>query len=249
MEPDKIQEDQFEYPYHYIPDWRQDRFSQTHHFAWGFRYLGGMRIVFDQLKRRSFTSLIDVGCGDGRFLREMAVCYPGVALLGVDRSERAIRLAQAMNPALEYCVWDVSREALPRRFEIAVLMEVLEHVPPERIERFLESVTAALAEEGTLILTVPHSNLPVSGKHYQHFASAQLRELLAHRFRDLEFIPFDPKSKLIGLLHRLLGGGGQHFVVTDATLLKLFFRLYVRKYLYARDESACTRIAVVAERM
>ena len=64
-----------------------------------------MRAVLAQLADVQFDSLVDIWCGDGRFLREVSQVYLGKSLLGVDYSHRAISLAQAMNPALEYdCV-------------------------------------------------------------------------------------------------------------------------------------------------
>ncbi len=49
---------------------REGRFSQLRHWSWGYRYLGRLQVVFDLLDGLEFDSLLDVGCGDGRFLRE-----------------------------------------------------------------------------------------------------------------------------------------------------------------------------------
>ena len=94
LEPQQeIQEAEYGYPYHHIPQWTNGFFSQTHHWSWGFRYLGGMQVVMDLLEQEEFGSLVDIGCGDGRFLCEIARQYPNKHIAGVDYSERAIRLA------------------------------------------------------------------------------------------------------------------------------------------------------------
>jgi ubiquinone/menaquinone biosynthesis C-methylase UbiE len=59
-----------------------------------------LQVVFDILDREGFDSLLDVGCGDGRFLRETDQRYGNKKILGIDYSETAISLAKRMNPHL-----------------------------------------------------------------------------------------------------------------------------------------------------
>jgi SAM-dependent methyltransferase len=252
----QIQEGEYRYPYHYIPQWDGQRFSQTQHWEWGYRYLGGLLVVLDQLKERSFASLIDVGCGDGRFLLELENLYDDVRMLGIDYSARAIGIANALNPSTDYRVVDVTEDQVDQTFDVAVLIEVLEHIPPPEIDRFLHGVKDTLTQEGCLILTVPHTNSPLAEKHYQHFDSDRIRDLLCPHFRSIRVIPFDPHPAKLSLLERLprslarrvLGGEGEHFVVTNSTLNRLFFELYRRYYLHDVSEDVCSRICVVAER-
>ncbi len=89
----QIQEAQYDYTYHYIPHVKNGQFSQSQYWSWGMHYLGGIQLVLEQINSYSFDSLIDVGCGDGRFLRELATEYPSVDTLGIDYSERSIAMA------------------------------------------------------------------------------------------------------------------------------------------------------------
>jgi len=244
----QAQEAEYGYPYHYIPTWKDGRFSQVLYWPWGFRYLGGMRVVFDRLDMFSFDSLIDIGCGDGRFLREAATCYPEARLLGVDYSEQAVQLARVMNPGLSYGAIDIAAESLADHFDVATLIEVLEHVPPAQIDAFLEAIADTLNDNGRLILTVPHVNSPVLEKHYQHFTSNHLHKLLVPHFRDIVFVPFDPQSKVMAILYRLIGGGGSYFILTSPRLLARFYQLYINRYLYTDDEQKCGRIAAVCQK-
>jgi len=244
----QIQEAEYEYPYHYIPTWENDRFSQTNYWSWGFRYLGGLQVVFDQLENLSFDSLIDIGCGDGRFLREVAKRYPNAKLLGVDISERAIRLAKAMNPDLNYKTINIIKESLTDRFDLATSIEVLEHILPSQVEPIIEAIANVLNDNGWLILTVPHVNKPVQDKHYQHFSSKQFRELIVPYFRNIVFIPIDVKTKVMAIMQRLIGGEGNHFVVTNHVLLSLFYRLYKNRYLYTNNEQKCMRIVAICQK-
>lgn len=243
----RLQEDQYSFPYHYIPAWDGRRFSPVRYWAWSHHYLGGFEVAFRCLDALEFRTLVDIGCGDGRFLVEARSRYPSVEMIGVDYSERAIALAQALNPSGSYKTCDIVRDGLDRRFDMATLIEVLEHIPPELVPQFLDSVAETINPGGWLLLTVPHTNKPLQAKHYQHFSSDQLLELLAPDFESVEFLPFDRRSQFLRFVQGLLGGRGRHAIVTDHRLQTAFWRLYRARYLYT-TESQCLRIAALCRR-
>lgn len=240
----RIQESQYEYPYHYIPTVEDGRFSQLQYWSWGLQYLAGIRLALELLDPVEFDSLLDIGCGDGRFLRECNDRYPGVDLKGVDYSARSIAFAKAMNPTPEFEVRDIVEDPLNDAADAATAIEVLEHIEPEDCQAFVSAIADALPTGGTLVLTVPHENKSLNEKHYQHFTSDKLRNLLEPTFTDLEIIPFDADSKLLSALLLALGGEGTHYVINSPIVTNAIYRLYSRRYLYVDDESNCRRIAV-----
>ncbi len=247
-EQTRFQEAQYSFPYHHIPSVQKAKFSPVRYWSWGFRYLGGIQLVLDQLAKMRFSSLIDIGCGDGRLLREIASHYGGKQLLGIDASARAIQLAQALNPGVRYQTINLTSERIPEKFDVATLIEVIEHILPDNLPEFMRAVAATLVENGRLILTVPHENTPVTKKHYQHFNSTKLRTLLEPHFGDIAFIPFDvpaSRSPFMWLIQRILGPKGKFFILTNARLLYLFYAAYLKRYLYAGNENRCERIAVI----
>ena len=245
----RLQEDEYGFPYHYIPTWSEESFSQVRHWSWGYRYLGGVQVVLDQIQSLSFRSLVDIGCGDGRFMMEAAGRFPDAELIGVDYSERAIGIARVMNPGLRFQTVNIIEEPLTARFDVATCIEVLEHIPPDLVDAFCRATAGSLDDGGWLVLTVPHTNKWVSAKHYQHFDSARLTSLLSPYFEDMRFIPFDPRTRYVmPVLERLMGGAGKNFLVTNSRLNSWFFDFYRKRYLYARSESQCWRIAVVCRR-
>jgi SAM-dependent methyltransferase len=244
----QIQESQYDYPYHYIP-WVEDGcFSQLQYWSWGMYYLGGIHVVLDQLEPWSFDSLINVGCGDGRFLRELAAKRPSVDTLDIDYSELSIAMARGMNPDLDYEVIDLLSEDVGRQFNVATAVEVLEHIPPDDLTTFVERIAGLLVEDGRFVLTVPHENKPVQDKHYQHFSAADLNPLLEPHFGSVGFVPFDKQSKVFTALELALGGRGNYFVVNSPPIVNTLWRFYQRRYLYANSESNCRRIAAVCHR-
>ena len=85
-------------------------------------YILGLNIVLSNLKGYQFSSLLDIGCGDGRFLREVNDNIPGIMLKGVDYSKSAINLACALNPSIDYVCLDITNESLGQRYVICTLI-------------------------------------------------------------------------------------------------------------------------------
>jgi len=249
MDPQRqIQEERYDFPYHYLPEADDRGFSQTYHWSWGYRYLGRLRVAMDLLEGAAFESLVDLGCGDGRFLREIARRHPGKRVLGLDHSEKAVSLARALNPGLTFEVREILAEPVPDLFEVATVLDVLEHVPPPRLESFLEAVAGLIHPRGRLILTVPHRNTPVTAQHYQHFDAAGLAGWLEPRFDEVRICPFDYPSLTQRLLAAAMGGSGRWFVLTHRRWAGRFYRYYLRRCLYGSGEARCRRRAAIARR-
>lgn len=245
----KVQESQYAFPYHYIPTIDENNnFSQFVSWSWGARYIGGMKAVLAQLRDVEFSSLIDIGCGDGRFLREVSNIYslPERSLLGVDYSDRAIALAKAMNPGLEYDCVNIIDSPVERTFDVATMVEVLEHIPPPEVEEFLNSVAKNLRKDGLLVLTVPHKNKRLQDKHYQHFTSQTLKKILENRFDIMKIVPFDYTPRIINLLTRLLGYTGKNYIITNQRINNYFYNKVLQGCLTEQSESRCGRLLAVA---
>lgn len=247
-EEKQIQEQQYQYPYHYLPRVENGKFTQVRYWSWGMHYLGGMRVVQDLLDEIAYSSLVDIGCGDGRFLSELSNSTQDTTLLGVDYSGRSIAMANGLNPHLDYEEMDIVEEELEREFDVATAIEVLEHIPPEECPEFVEAISDLLTDRGNLVLTVPHENKPVSDKHYQHFTSEKLQDLLEPHFSDIEFVPFDRQSKIFTALELAIGGRGEHIIINTPIITNSLWKLYKHRYLYASSEDSCRRIAAICSR-
>ena len=245
----EIQESQYSFPYHYIPKLTENEFCQHRHWSWGYRYLGGMHVVKQLLNEESIQSLLDIGCGDGRFAAEIRRDFPDLKIKGIDYSERAINLARGFNPDIDYeCVNILEHPNKNVQYDAVTLIEVLEHIPPDDLPKFLGECTDFLCPGGRLVLTVPHENKPLQHKHFQHFSEKKLTELLQKNFTDLKFKYFDPVHRVQNLWFRLLGGHGKYFIISWKPILYRFYNHYLRKALYADSEKKCFRIACSAKR-
>lgn len=249
MEPQQeTQEQAYRIPYHYLPVVENGRFSQHQYWSWGYRYLGRLQIMFDILEGLEFTSLLDVGCGDGRFLHEVEKRFSGKRLRGIDYSERAIHLARRMSPHVNYERMDIRHTRLTETYDVVTLLEVIEHIPLDVLPGFMEGVARTVRPGGWLLLTVPHINQPLDPRHYQHFDSARLRKFLESDYELQQCEPFDHLGFPLRLLYYLLGGSGRNFIITQPALVNFFYRYYLRHGLRGKGEKKCRRIACLARR-
>jgi SAM-dependent methyltransferase len=72
-------------------------------------------------------TILDVGCGSGDNLRVLSA-IGRYELSGVDFSAEALSLARERVPGAHLGVLDVEREALPRKFDLVMSQQVIEHL-------------------------------------------------------------------------------------------------------------------------
>ncbi len=228
----EIQERQYSFPYHYVPREEERTFTQTMYWSWGFRYLGGIKVVLDLIAEEGFQSLLDVGCGDGRLLKEIQKKYSEKHLMGIDISQRAISMANAMTPEIEYRCIDISADAYIGKFDIVTAIETMEHIEVKELDNFLRAISERLTKRGKLILTVPHINKKLGDKHFQHFDAEKLRSVLFKDYVVEKILPFDRNSRIFEVLSKLIGGKGVYYVLTNERLNKYIFENYKNNILY-----------------
>ena len=242
---DSIQEAEYGFPYHYIPERTESKVTLVRSWHWGLKYLAGIEVIMEMISREPFNSLIEVGCGDGRLLREVSVRFPGKMLQGVDYSLRAIELAKAFNPNLDFQVVDVTKEAPTQTFDVVLLSEVLEHIHPGDIKDFLHSLSVLMDKDSRMVITVPHSNLRVIPKHFQHFTLASLQEMISSHFSVVHHEFFDAESGWFKRVKRLLMN--RHYVILNHRVTRWLLKQTIRMNASASEQD-CLRLAVVCRK-
>ena len=139
--------------------------------------------VLDEVRSSGAQSVLDLGCGDGDLLVELAR-LPGIERLwGFDPDADAIKTARLRLEALRTTLpGDVRLDVrsltdqpeLLRGFDCAVLLEVIEHIDPKGLPAVEAALFSAMRPE-TVILTTPNSDYnPLLGvpecrvRHYYH---------------------------------------------------------------------------------
>jgi len=143
------QEKQYGFPYHHIPSLKGGLFSQHRLLDWGYMYISHLEAVWDYLDDVPFKSLLDVGCGDGKFLYEMRKKFPDVFFAGNDYSERAIAFAKAFNfdNGVHFSTQSADKVSAEKgSFDVVTSIEVLEHIPLEETGEFCKSFASAIID-------------------------------------------------------------------------------------------------------
>jgi 2-polyprenyl-3-methyl-5-hydroxy-6-metoxy-1,4-benzoquinol methylase len=240
------QDDEYAFPYHYVAQFRGDF---RHYFldTWSINYVSTIEFMLKRAETEPHGRIVDIGCGDGRFSRELALAFPASKVLGIDYSTRAIALASAMNPGvhnLRFVSQDITKEPSTEPFDVAMLMEVFEHIPLDQTNLFLEGVHRQLKKGGTLLLTVPHQNKALEYKHFQHFSVAQIVACLTPCFEVLEVVPFERMSPLRRIVSAILSN--RLFILNNRHLLRAIYHWYKKNLFFCDSEKSCQRIFVKA---
>jgi 3' terminal RNA ribose 2'-O-methyltransferase Hen1 len=123
--------------------------------------------VLAALRAAGARKVVDLGCGEGALLRELVKDPAFIEVLGVDVSTKALDTAEQRLHLDRLS--DRARERITLRqsaltyadasltgFDAAVLMEVVEHVEPERLPA-LEHTVFAAARPTTVLVTTPNA--------------------------------------------------------------------------------------------
>ncbi len=133
-------------------------------------------------------TVVDLGCGEGKLVRELLRIRTLAKVVGVDVSsvalefaERRLRLREMpenqrrrielMNGSLTY------RDARLHGFDVAVAAEVIEHIDLDRVGAFERSVFE-FAKPGAVIITTPNAEYNVT---FENMGAGQMRHP-DHRF-------------------------------------------------------------------
>lgn len=242
------QEQEYWFPYHYVSAMPSQGFSEHFVDTWGINYVSTIECIMRSIGENKTTkSIIDIGCGDGRLTREIKRSFSECAVAGVDYSQRAINLAVAMNqdlPEIDFIAQDIINKRLNKQYDVAILMEVYEHIPLDKTNEFLISVRSCLKADGVLFLTVPHQNKSLEYKHFQHFSFKSLREQLELHFDIIDMVPFEKGGLARRMLNRILCN--RLFVLNNRKLLGFLYKLHGKYLFNCKTEDQCQRIFVKA---
>jgi 3' terminal RNA ribose 2'-O-methyltransferase Hen1 len=159
--------------------------------------------VVRQLKRTGARRILDLGCGDGSLietlLRDPAVTHVAgmdVSVSALRNAARRLRLDEMTHrQRARVSLFQGSLTYRDRRlngFDAAVLIEVLEHLDPWRVETFERNLFGE-ARPGMVILTTPNAEYNVA---YGRLAEGSFRHL-DHRF-ELTRVDFEEWARGVG---------------------------------------------------
>lgn len=138
--------------------------------------------------------VLEVGCGDA--VGTPIVLQTVKAVHGIDFEPLVLndakeRYAREGVTQATFAVHDVSAAPVPGKFDAAFSLDVIEHVPAQQENTFIDHICAALAPQGVLIVGTPNITAneyasPASKAGHINLKSADtLKSLLARRFHNV----------------------------------------------------------------
>lgn len=153
------------------------------------------KFVVRMLSRRKRATALELGCNNGfgtRYLRQRCdLSY----LLGIDFDHDAIEIAKA-EVADEVCEFreddflgkDYRSDRTRGGYTCIYSMDVIEHIPQENEQAFVDTIAANLADDGFAVIGTPNVTMyPYASpwnklRHINNFDQKRLCDLLSTRF-------------------------------------------------------------------
>jgi 3' terminal RNA ribose 2'-O-methyltransferase Hen1 len=146
-----------------------------------------MTRVVETLKQHGATTIVDIGCGEGRLLRELMKDRSFTRIGGMDVSTRALEIARdklrldgvsRRTERLSLFLGSLMyRDQRLREYEAAAAVEVIEHLDPPRLAAF-ERVIFGETKPRLLVVTTPNAEFNV---RFESLPAGKLRHR-DHRF-------------------------------------------------------------------
>ena len=147
-------------------------------------------------------------------------------VMGIDIDEEGVKEANAIyqSPNISYKVCDIFNlkdEFKENEFQVCTSIETFEHLPPERIDEYLQSLKYVTSE--TIVITTPRRKMPVwnyqGGTHLYEYDQNEFTEILHRNFDGSDI-------SAIGLNEiQLPGGQWGTDVTTDLSTCWIFFAI------------------------
>jgi len=164
----QIQEEQYSFPYHHLVTF--GRFNNQKTLHGGLNYFGYVSRLITIISGLEWKSLLDIGCGDGKLIYELAPKLRDRNLTGLDYSKKAISFATAFNFENTNTKFFSSYDDINnQQFDCITLVETLEHIKDNEVAPLAESIYSLLAPNGMFVICVPTTNDPLNVKHFRHY--------------------------------------------------------------------------------
>lgn len=231
-----LQDNQYRFPYHHLV--RFDTFNTYSVLPWGFEYYAYIIKTLEKIKSTTPSSVLDVGCGDGKMLYELANSSDIKVLHGIDLSERAIYFAKAFNYG-NRCVFEYKDIAsIASSYDVITVIETMEHVPDADIKNVVSNISRCLNSGGWVIVSVPSVNFPVAKKHYRHYDEKLITDQFAgFELESIEYIV--QQNFLYTILVKLFGK------LSSFSKIRIFMFALAQKFLFKADKKTGRHIVCV----
>lgn len=139
---------------------------------------------------KNCTSVLDLGCGDGRFTKQLSSFFPDV--IAIDLSEKMIRKAKQDNPNITFYKYDLEKGLPKFNKKLDVITAKLLLVYIKDINKLVFDSFQTLKSGGVMIVSVTHPNKWVTDEDMNYYKDYPINATIAENNNLL--IPFIPRT-------------------------------------------------------
>jgi len=148
------------------------------------------RIVQSHLVPTSKTRFLDIGCGTGNFIQQIAK-NKNMEITGSEIYLKGLAYAKKNLPGVDFVQFDVTQGKIGEKFHIITAFDVLEHI--ENDNAALSNISQMLKKDGVLIVSVPQymflwSKLDEIVKHKRRYSRRELVAKLKANDFDIGYV-------------------------------------------------------------
>lgn len=104
------------------------------------------QFLLAQLPKNEKFTLLDIGCALGDGCRLLKKHFPQAEITGADLSQAGIQKARSKSSDVEYFIFDLNKQEIPKKYDYISLIHILEHFddPYPIIDKCLKAVNQAV---------------------------------------------------------------------------------------------------------
>jgi len=182
-------------------EWLQERqYTKPYHWSWrrnnALMYQLRTQVVLDLLgvpsrePSKGRLRLLDVGCGDARFLGDASRVTQA---FGLDFSFQALGFARQMVPEAAFARCSAAALCFPDgTFDAVTLLDVIEHLPDGLESQAMREAHRVLRPGGHVVVTTNTDRTPAEWKHYRHYSLPRFEQLFDGLFSQLRVVGMVP---------------------------------------------------------
>ena len=173
----RIQDEQYSLPYHYTFKRTKNKFHRFFGMNWAIEYFVYNDWILNNIKNLDYKNVIEVGCGDGYLISQIAKNTTENKFVGYDLSKRSIDLAKTFgNRNVTFFNEDIS-ELNNEEYDLVLCSQVLEHIPDNEVDDFIENLIRITKPNKYIVIVVPGIGKKLIKKHYRHYSPKTLLNL------------------------------------------------------------------------
>jgi SAM-dependent methyltransferase len=196
---------------HYYPEWKWENQQ-------------AMELMKNRFTDKVKLDLLEVGCGEGFFLKAVRKEFPLIDLCGLELNESVVEMLNRKNYLSYHQSIEEHANQYYQKYDMVIAFQVLEHVPD--VHSFINACIKALKPGGVLLFGVPNNSSYIFRNDPYHVLNLPPHHMGLWDELSLRGLANIFPLKIVNIVSE----------PPDMKNLGLFFRVWLKKHLNALRE-------------